>query len=127
MPKCIQDDTGIAAVSIGKYLAVMLDTGTDTIKLPTGAGVAIAGVTQNSVVGTASVPKGVTIRRIGSTKAVAAAVIAKDSAVAVDGASGKFKVAAAGNVVVGRALTAAGADGDIFHLDLTGHANYVSA
>lgn len=48
----------------------------------------------------------------GISKAVAGAAIAKGDAVACD-AAGKLKVAATGEYILGRALQAAGADGEV--------------
>ncbi len=114
---------GTASVQVKEFEAVTLVDGV-TVKRTDVAGARVLGVSQYDVPtthqGTGRTVAGV--RLLGISRGIAGAAIAVDASVAVN-ASGRFVTAAgaAGTTVevVGRALTAASANGDHFDLFLT--------
>lgn len=73
-------------------------------------------------------PAGISSRVVfkGVTKAVAGAAVAAGADVAVN-ASGQFVTAAATNVVVGKAITAAGAAGEVLTINFYGADTYTAS
>lgn len=70
-------------------------------------------------------PVGITVRCVlkGVTKASAGAAVTAGDLIAVD-ANGQFVTAVATDVVVGKAITAAGAQGEIFTMNFYGADSY---
>ena len=101
--------------AIGAGLAVMAGTAKDQVKLPTGAGVRVVGISANKT-GAADEPVGLVI--LGELVAIAGGVIARGDPVQAGGTNGRLtKAAPAAGVnaeTAGFALEAAAADGDEF-------------
>lgn len=104
-----------AAITAPAYKAVVVDAG--KVKLPAAAGAVVLGIAigENDDVA-ANDDVVVQIKDIG--KWIASAAIAVGAAVATD-ANGKAATATAGDYIVGYALTAASAAGDIIQVQIT--------
>lgn len=99
-----------ADLSSSQYFGVELSSGDVIVNSANGA--VAYGVLQNEP----ESGEEATVAISGLTKATAGAAISQDADVAVD-AGGKFITAATGDAIVGKALTAAGGDGEQFTLD----------
>ena len=86
-----------------------------------------AGGAANVVIHTDS-PSGIAVRTVfkGITKAVAGAAIAADADLASD-AAGKVVTAATGDVVVGKAITAAGEENEVITINFFGDGRRTAA
>lgn len=86
-----------------------------------------AGGAANVVIHTDS-PSGIAVRTVfkGITKAVAGAAIAADADLASD-ATGKVVTAVTGDVVVGKAITAAGEDNEVITINFFGDGRRTAA
>jgi len=101
-------------LSTKQYLVVELGAGDNQVDVCDAQGEISIGVLQNDpAAGEAAL-----VQFLGTTKAVAGAAITKGARVTT-GAAGKVEAAATGDYVIGRALEAAGADGDIIEVLLT--------
>jgi hypothetical protein len=105
-----------AATTSQRFRALRLDSVAKQVEKPTAASDVVIGVQQNLPAS----GKFVDVAVSGTTKARAAAAIAYGARVKID-AAGKFVTGGAGaDRNWGIALEAAGADGDIFEMLLTG-------
>ena len=96
--------------------AVMQGTAQDQVKAPTGANVRPAGIVVET---TAAAGDPVAVVRRGECIAIAGGVVAPGDYVEITGVNGRLTTTAvAGHEVVGRAVSAAAADGDEFVLDV---------
>lgn len=104
-----------AAITNPRYLALAVDTG--KVKLPAAAGDPVIGIAigENDTVA-ADEMVDIQIKDIG--KWIASGAIAVGAEVATD-ANGKAATAASGDFIVGFALTAASAAGDIIQVQIT--------
>lgn len=111
-------ETYIADGAVTKHALVIKGTGANQVKMPTGAGGAVIGVAQHA----AASGEQVSVAVLGPSMAVASAAVAIGAKVANAGTTGKTVTAAASagaNIdVVGTALTAAAADGDIHKINV---------
>lgn len=103
------------ASGIGEGLVVVTDSTEGYVKLPSGANVdGIIGVTTESQT---AADRAIAVRITGVAKVKAAGVISYGARVNIAGSSGKVKAVDEASTtkvyVVGRALTAATADGDL--------------
>lgn len=97
-----------ADLRLKQYFAVKLDEGTDGWQVAAAGNHHSVGVLQNAP----NTGEAATVQVLGCTKAVAGAAITKYAPLSLN-ASGKFITATDATHVVGTALEAAGADGDI--------------
>lgn len=102
-----------ADLSAGQYRALVVDGSGDAARA--GQGVSIAGIQQNkpSVVGQAT-----EIVQTGISKGESGAAVLQGAKLMTD-ASGKFVTATATDFVIGYALTASGADGEVIAILLS--------
>jgi hypothetical protein len=100
--------------TIGKYLAVQKAATTpDAISLA-AAGARIYGITMNDVLDTGRGD----VQIAGQAIATAGAAVIVDAALMATGTAGKLITCTGGNQVVAYARSAAGADGDLFEVEL---------
>lgn len=105
----------LAEGAVTKYAAVMAGTADTQVKLPTGANVDPVGITLNA----AADGEEVDVVIFGPTICIADAAIARGALVAISSTTGKVDTITPGTTtadkrLVGKALEAAGADGDQF-------------
>lgn len=103
--------------AIGAGLGVIAGTAASQVKLPTGANQRTEGVTGHKAVAAGDL---IPVVVLGPVKALAAAAIARNDLVMVNGSNGRFApigtTAGANYHAAGFALSAAAADGDEFDL-----------
>ena len=127
----MQVSANAGANGINQYCAVTQDTAGNPLDMiyPASASVVTVGINQtagavippgSTTVPAAPIGQAIDVRVLGITKATAAAAITVGQLVSISGAVGQLGPAAApaatDTYVVGMALTAAGAAGDIFTL-----------
>lgn len=106
--------SGVAEGAVGRYKVVKLGTADQQV-IQAGAGESGFGIAQDGVADT----KEVSVVIAGTSFAIAAGVIAKDAWVK-PAADGKVATASTNkDVTIGRALSAAGADGDRIPIEVT--------
>lgn len=98
-------------LSAAQYLIVELGAGDNEVDVCDAQGEIAVGVLQNDP----GAGEAALVRFLGTTKVVAGAAITKGARVTT-GAAGKAETAATGDYVLGRALEAAAADGDIIEV-----------
>lgn len=125
-----------AGAGIAQFAAVVLDSAGSygDVMYPSGSGAFALGVVQDAgsfpTVGGSSAPvntsgQAVRVRRLGTTKMIAAGAIAINSAVAISGTSGQVGqvtfpgTGATDSYVIGFARTPATAAGDLVEVELT--------
>jgi len=102
-----------ADLSAKQYYIMVLGTGANQVNAASAQGAASIGVLQNDP----QAGEAAMVRFLGTTKVVAGAAITKGARITT-GATGKAEAAATGDYVIGRALEAAAADGDIIEIML---------
>lgn len=117
-PQAIADQSYRAASALTRFRAVKV-SGASAVTAVTAQGERVIGIVQETASAEdATNQRVVAVRTIGRSRAEAGAAIARDALLTVT-AVGKLETAAAGDYVIGRALNAAGADGDWFDMELS--------
>lgn len=114
----VWDESYDAAVDLSakQYFIVKLDAN-GRIVLAAAAGDTLLGILQNDP---SALGRPGTVRQLGISKAVAGAAITLGDEVISDGAGKVISTATAGDRILGVALEAAAADGDVISISMTG-------
>lgn len=107
--------TAEVSLATKQFYAVKLGSGTDDNVDLAGAGEAVIGVVQNNP----AITEQADVMLLGTTKIVAGAAITKGAYVKSDSAGKAVATTTDRDKSFGRALTTAGADGDIIEIILT--------